>query len=107
MFGFFRKKAIKVIAVNVVQELVMDKIRGEHFYGRTATEIATLTGLKIVAVYGMLNRLVEYQLIEEIDEGELSYRALSVPSRILSATSSNEVFSYAKASVERIDFRGI
>ena len=107
MFGFFRKKAVKVIAVNVIQELVMDKIRGEHFYGRTAMEIATFTGLNIVAVYGMLNRLIEYQLIEEIDGEELSYRAFNVPSRTLSATSSNEVFSYAKASVDRVDLRGV
>ena len=107
MLGFFRKKALKVVATNLYQELIIDHIRGENALGRTGEQIAQSTGLNPVAVFGMLNRLIEYGLIEEIDTGELSYRAINIPDRVFMATSPNEVFAFSKHSVDKVSFSGL
>ncbi|MFA0911714.1 hypothetical protein NHG86_18310 [Vibrio cholerae] len=107
MFGFLRKKAIKVVAVNLYQELLFDQIRGEKFFGRTSEEICTSTGLNIVAVFGMMNCMIHAGLVEEIDDGTLSYRAINIPSSIRTATSNQELFAYSRQVVNQVDFTGV
>lgn len=107
MFGFFRKKAMKAFAVKIYQELILDSIKGDNYFGRTADEISSTIGLDVIAVYGLMNKLIEHELIEELDGEKLTYKAVNIHSIILAATSSNEVFSFSKKSVDRVNFSGV
>ncbi|WP_051867782.1 hypothetical protein [Vibrio sp. ER1A] len=105
MFGFFKNKAYKVIATNTLQELVMCKLYNNPFEGRGAEEISQKTGLNLVSTYGMLNRMIEYHLIEEIEwNDKLFYRAINIPCSLDVFSNQNQIFGYAKRSIDRVNF---
>ncbi|KYN88880.1 hypothetical protein ATY37_14835 [Vibrio cidicii] len=109
MFSFFKKKALKVIAVNTYQALIEDQITGAHLTGRTASEISTVTGLNFISTVGMLKRLQKYDLIEELQLYDTpTFKAKNIPSDLyLDGGRRGATFEYSKKSVDKVDFSGI
>ncbi|WP_042773460.1 MarR family transcriptional regulator [Vibrio parahaemolyticus] len=108
MFGFFKRKAFKVLAVNLLQELVNGRLRDGKYFGLNAEDICKKTGLNLISTINLLNRLTEYGLIEEYDFLDVAcYRAINVPEYLDCTSSPNAIFGYAKRAIDRVDFKGL
>lgn len=109
MFSFFKKKALKVIAVNTYQSLVEDQITGVKLTGRTALEISKTTGLNFVSTTGLLKRLEDYGLIESLQFGDTpTFKARDLPPEIfMDGMIRGVTFEYSKRAIDKVNFDGI
>lgn len=108
MLGFIRRKGLKIIAVNIVQELVTNRLGNESLKGVSIDDISRNTGLNIIATAALMNRLLEYRIVEESEwMDRLHYRSASIPDSLDFTSNSNAIFSYARRRVDGVNFAGL
>lgn len=108
MFGFIKRKGFKVIAVNIVQELVTNRLSNASLRGVSIDDISHNTGLNIIATAALMNRLLEYGIVEEHEWlDRLHYKSADVPDSLDFTSSPNAIFGYAKRQVDRVNFSGL